>query len=422
MSWRDEVVGLRESALALLQQLHGSGGYLPEADRIRRATLLYHLGAHEASRWMYAESLEHLSAALSDAAVLRIQQLELRCRAQIAAVEFYSGRLEGAWTAARQVVDSAEAHGWQAHHSLATAFAALGGVELFRGDIGSALPHLAHADELSHPLDLVNRFRAKMLMHFAMLSAGRVVQAREQLEALRDLVEPLGAPGWARTLLGVTEAQQLIAEGRRLDALEQLDSFKDDAAAQPAERLHWLVWRAEALLLSGRAAEARATLAPALPQNRGWLIHVLALVVDSLASDALGLRDEALEVLDQALREASVEQILFPFLRPGQQLPSLLKDLLDHGTPEEEFALAVLGRLTAHPCGATPAALYFEPLTARELEVLRAMQGTRSNEEVAQRLFVSTNTLRTHLKHINRKLGTTSRREAVARGRELALI
>jgi LuxR family maltose regulon positive regulatory protein len=84
----------------------------------------------------------------------------------------------------------------------------------------------------------------------------------------------------------------------------------------------------------------------------------------------------------------------------------------------------ILSRLTPtqRPRRGSGQPVFVEPLTARELELLRLLQGTASNEQIANRLFISLNTLRTHTKHVHRKLGTTSRRDAVQRGRALGIL
>jgi LuxR family maltose regulon positive regulatory protein len=63
-----------------------------------------------------------------------------------------------------------------------------------------------------------------------------------------------------------------------------------------------------------------------------------------------------------------------------------------------------------------------EPLSEREQVVLRYLPTLMSNPEIAGELFVSVNTVKTHLKSIYRKLGVSHRREAVRRARELRLI
>ena len=69
-----------------------------------------------------------------------------------------------------------------------------------------------------------------------------------------------------------------------------------------------------------------------------------------------------------------------------------------------------------------PPAPMLEPLSERELQVLRLLGTDLSGPEIASALFVSLNTLRTHTKNVYGKLGVNSRRAAVRRGEELALL
>lgn len=63
-----------------------------------------------------------------------------------------------------------------------------------------------------------------------------------------------------------------------------------------------------------------------------------------------------------------------------------------------------------------------EPLSERELAVLRLLATDLSQRDIGRRLYVSLNTVKTHTKHIFRKLGVSTRAEAVERARELALL
>jgi LuxR family maltose regulon positive regulatory protein len=63
-----------------------------------------------------------------------------------------------------------------------------------------------------------------------------------------------------------------------------------------------------------------------------------------------------------------------------------------------------------------------EPLTGRELEVLRLIAAGRSNQRIARELFVSLDTVKKHVTHLLGKLGAANRTEAAARARQLGLI
>jgi len=74
--------------------------------------------------------------------------------------------------------------------------------------------------------------------------------------------------------------------------------------------------------------------------------------------------------------------------------------------------------VTAEPAAGVPS----EALSQRELEVLRLLASELTGPEIARRLFVSVNTLRTHTKHIFTKLDVTTRQAAVRRATELGLV
>ena len=72
--------------------------------------------------------------------------------------------------------------------------------------------------------------------------------------------------------------------------------------------------------------------------------------------------------------------------------------------------------------GSRPTILAAEPLSEREREVLRHVSGLLTTAEVASKMHISVNTVKTHLDHIYRKLATNRRGEAVRRARQLDLI
>jgi LuxR family maltose regulon positive regulatory protein len=97
----------------------------------------------------------------------------------------------------------------------------------------------------------------------------------------------------------------------------------------------------------------------------------------------------------------------------------------DGREPAAGLSTAFLGTLLAAFPGQGPGPRrtgLVEPLTARELEVLRVLASGRSNAELAAELFVEQSTVRTHLIHLYRKLGVRSRTQAVAHARALGLL
>ena len=91
---------------------------------------------------------------------------------------------------------------------------------------------------------------------------------------------------------------------------------------------------------------------------------------------------------------------------------------LPDGTEALQARLADLDRRLARPSREADNA---EPLTEREVAVLRMLGGTLSLREIGHELYVSPNTVKTHTQAIYRKLGVSSRHDAVARGKRLGI-
>jgi len=106
-----------------------------------------------------------------------------------------------------------------------------------------------------------------------------------------------------------------------------------------------------------------------------------------------------------------------PLLQHGGRLGPLLQRNLSELGARKAPALELLDR--TRPTGAGE---LVEPLTDREMEVLVHLPTLMSNAEIASGLYLSVNTVKTHLKAVYRKLGVEGRRQAVVRGRELELI
>jgi LuxR family maltose regulon positive regulatory protein len=166
--------------------------------------------------------------------------------------------------------------------------------------------------------------------------------------------------------------------------------------------------------------------------NSFHLIELLAL--HAIGCEKQGKTDEALVVLERALMLAAPGGVVFPFLETGAPMAELLRRLLTEGYGDTEFVKRILsayherGRITVGAGapkaeGGTPAAQRLtDPLTSRELEVLELLRQGLYQREIAERLFVSPETIKTHVTHIYQKLGVRGRRQAVDKGRALDLL
>ena len=151
-------------------------------------------------------------------------------------------------------------------------------------------------------------------------------------------------------------------------------------------------------------------------------------MLQALVQDAQGRRPQALESLARAFAQApEPEGYVRLFLDEGAPMLSLLRDAEQPRrrratTRGACSASARLPTARGPDPGQRRAASSAEPLSERELQVLRLLDSELTGPEIARELFVSHNTLRTHTKHIFTKLDVTSRRAAVLRARERGLL
>jgi LuxR family maltose regulon positive regulatory protein len=149
--------------------------------------------------------------------------------------------------------------------------------------------------------------------------------------------------------------------------------------------------------------------------------RVEAHVVGALAWDALGDARAALTQIELALAEAESGGMQRPFLTHGATIGPLLERHRRAGTAHRALLDDVLAALGERGDG-RPVATLPESLSEREAAVLSYLPTMMSNQEIATELFVSVNTVKTHLKAIYRKLDVDDRRAAVRRARELTLL
>ena len=157
----------------------------------------------------------------------------------------------------------------------------------------------------------------------------------------------------------------------------------------------------------------------------GSLIKILAL--QAVAFQAQSDLDQAMSMLERALSLAKPEGFVRTFVDEGEPMARLLEQAAARGIAPDYVSrlLAALGAEEAERAS-SPAppgvASLVEPLTDRELEVLRLIGEGYSNQDIAEALVITLNTVKKHTSGIYGKLGVHSRTQAVVRAQELGLL
>jgi LuxR family maltose regulon positive regulatory protein len=230
-------------------------------------------------------------------------------------------------------------------------------------------------------------------------------------------------PAWLERELTQVEVQACLAAGHVQAARAIAERIDPDSSLEAA------VVRARAWAAAGDTSNARRTLSPALAAHHGAAepVRLQAWLVDAQLSYNSGNSARGRRSLAFALSLAEREQFRLPFVLERGWMKHALERDPELARRYQRLLAPTLRRdqlpapLNA-PAPAQPAIVAVEPLTEREREVLRHVSDMLNTAEVASEMYISINTVKTHLKSIFRKLAATHRGEAVRRAQQLELI
>jgi LuxR family maltose regulon positive regulatory protein len=255
-------------------------------------------------------------------------------------------------------------------------------------------------------------------------------KAQEAMRMADQLMVEHPLTPWRSNSLKSDLARLWIAQGNleKASHLIQNSGFPIDNLPQGGEISHQLE-PLVLILLRLHLAQGEYDAALAVSQ---WLLQKLdetnrvGRVIEVLVLQALAFQgkrdiDQTIAVLKKAFSLAQPDGYIRTFLDEGEPMAKLLYQAKSHlvGTGYAAELLSAMG----NAFGGTlpPAELLIEPLTLREMEVLKLIEAGYSNQEIAGKLFISLPTVKRHISNIYTKLGTSSRTQAVSRGKELDL-
>jgi ATP/maltotriose-dependent transcriptional regulator MalT len=269
------------------------------------------------------------------------------------------------------------------------------------GDVGRMLAGAQRAFELESAGRSPWRVTVHVTLGLALVRAGRFAEARPYLTKGQDMahreqmrMDEVGARALlARVALETGDHELALERARRTVALAARSAMTRTHAGALARTV-----LGATLAAMGRTAEAEAVLSDAIHDVRAMrepFVRADLMLALARTRHALGQTSQAARCLAEAAA------IIDAMADPGDLQRAL-----------REVTRRIVRR------GVRPG----EDLTDRELEVLRLVAAGLSTREAASRLFVSFNTVHTHLRTIYQKLGVGSRAEAISRATEMGLL
>jgi LuxR family maltose regulon positive regulatory protein len=327
----------------------------------------------------------------------------------LAVLEAYGGRLNAAEHYAQHAMRVAAETGRSDHPSVMGAFFALATVLRERNAIDRA--EVVLADAYSHAFG--QRRAVALAQHtieyaHLQLLAGRPEAGLEQVRLFRASGYP-APPAMLAAHLRAIEARLLFAIGQpnRAERALAFGAHEPCAASAPV---------AVQLAIARHDTSGARKVLDAWMSDKELASEVQYGLWDAVLVDLEGQREEALERLGRVIATAEPEGHVAVFLEAGADAQRLLRAYA------ARFPSPYLTEVLPPDRPAALSATATSTLSERERAVLSYLPNRLSNAEIAAELFVSLNTIKTHLKNIYMKLGVGDRRAAVAKAEELGLL
>jgi LuxR family maltose regulon positive regulatory protein len=253
------------------------------------------------------------------------------------------------------------------------------------------------------------------------------------MENLNTLAGNFAMPSWITNVISAFNVFSWLGSGN-LDAALKWAKERGLQADDEPDSLHEVEYVALAhILIAQNKLDEADQLLQRLIKNataggriymliemRLWRVLIFTLKADTAA---------ALAELKLALALAEPGGFIMIFVSKGNHVAELLEEILkakkrDHNAARAGFSLSYARKIRSAFKAVRPPKIegLMDEISERELEVLHLIASGLSNREIAEKLFISLNTVKTHTKNINSKLDVNSRNKAVARAKELGLL
>lgn len=393
---------------------------LPEDDQKTRSFV----AAMQGNALLWGNQLAEAAAAFQTA-VQAAQQagethMAVHALCDLAGLQISRGQLRSAEASCQRALRLAASRGGRPFPGADFAHARLAGVLLHRNELESARRHA----ELG--LELSKRRGQADITFFCLLTLAEVhrclADAPGAQAALQQARQIESGADWHVAIMAQAEASLALSQGDLLPAETWLAKLGWQSGGPiPAGQDTAFLLVAQILLAKRDYRTALDVIEQLLDRSRvsgSLTFELMLLVLQVLACHGMGKADSALSSLQRALELAEPEGYVRIFVDKTTPLHNLLAQVKARG-----IRVAYVQRLlTAYELPEAPAPQSIETFSERELEVMRLLATDMESAEIAEKLVISANTARTHIKHLYRKLNAHSRYEAIFQARSLRLL
>ncbi|MBL7065917.1 MAG: tetratricopeptide repeat protein [Anaerolineae bacterium] len=316
----------------------------------------------------------------------------------------------------------------------------LGELEREWNDLEAAVRYLTAGIEFTGKWGEIGAIDGYISLAHVRQAQGDADSAQELLRKAWQLALQFDATEMDDDLVAAHQARLWVAQGN-LEAArrwaEERELTVDASLAELEERVSSVSFRSHrrrtaeyltlvrVLIAQKRCDEALALLEPLLAIAERWGLNervIKVQILKALACHAQGDIAQALAALERALSLAEPAGYVRVFVDEGEPMARLLYRAAARGIAPEYAGRLLAAFPALEPAAQEPQADMVEPLSERELEVLRLIAEGLSNQEIARRLFLSLSTVKWHTSNIYGKLGVKNRTQSVAKARSLDIL
>lgn len=431
------VAWVKGEATTALEFAHTALENLPDEDWTTRCHVLHTQGSALQYLGRLDEAIQSFNAVIITGQKANRVQDTFYAYTSLAFVNILQGHLHQAYSLCQQVLTLADQAGLVAKRLpvLAYAYATMSMVQREWNELGTAIYNAREG------VALAEQWRQADTLHFSLTCLSEALcAAGERDEAFtanrRAMLLATDVSPWFLRLSASDEICLNLEKGDITAAARRFAEL--DSLVRGRARLgHFTVVKASLWYAQGRYAELVLELEESISnlkdQGDVWVLMSL-LTLQALALQAVGREEEAVNVIGDCLDIAQVEGFTRVFVKQGAPMLRLLQAAAQRGIAVEyinklipAFNISVSPMVSAMPIANEtrpqhPGATLIEPLSERELQVLRLLDSPLTSEQIGSELYVSVNTIRTHIRNIYAKLDVHGRLEAIQKARDLKLI